>query len=392
MKNLFIMSTNTPSQVFVEVVNNLPKDNTVKRTLCNCKGRMYPKKPQNLSELSITGDWTLYKNERFLLYNSGPDSDERTINFSLDDGLQYITDANNWFCDGNFSLSPEHFLQLYVIRVKKRDVFVTAVYCLLERKAKSTYKKMFSILYEKCAERNFFPDPKVLHIDFEQATIQAAREIIGFELEIRGCFYHLCQNTYRKIQNLGLQKLYTNNDSFSHFCGMLDGLAGLAFLPLHKIDEGMNFLKTVVPPEADELLEYFDCTYVTGTYKKVGSGECIKLRRIKAMYQPKIWNVHESTLNGEHRTNNMCESWNNRFKHVVGHNHLTIWKLIDKMRQEISVNIAKIELNEIGLTSKRKENTLEHRLQILCQRSADNEPVDLILLNISHCLRKRSRE
>lgn len=174
---------------------------------------------------------------------------------------------------------------------------------------------------------------------------------------------------------------------------MLDGLAGLAFLPLHKIDEGMNFLKTVVPPEADELLEYFDCTYVMGTYKKVGSGECIKLRRIKAMYPPEIWNVHESTLNGEHRTNNMCESWNNRFKHVVGHNHLTIWKLIDKMRQEISVNIAKIELNEIGLTSKRKENTLEQRLQILCQRSADNEPVDLLILqNISHCLRKRSRE
>ncbi|KAL5245040.1 hypothetical protein ACI65C_012450 [Semiaphis heraclei] len=69
-----------------------------------------------------------------------------------------------------------------------------------------------------------------------------------------------------------------------------------------------------------------------------------------------------------------------------------IWELIDKMRQEMSVDIAKIELNDIGLTSKRKENTLEHRLQILCQRSADNEPVDVILQNISHCLRKRSRE
>ncbi|KAL4097048.1 hypothetical protein QTP88_021886 [Uroleucon formosanum] len=64
MKNVFIMSTNTPSQVFAEVVNNLlkealismPKENIVKRTLRNCKGRMYPKKPQNLSELSITGD------------------------------------------------------------------------------------------------------------------------------------------------------------------------------------------------------------------------------------------------------------------------------------------------------------------------------------------------
>jgi len=52
-------------------------------------------------------------------------------------------------------------------------------------------------------------------------------------------------------------------------------LDGLAFLPLHKMYEGMNYLKTVVLPEAIELLEYFDCTYVTDTYKKVGWGECI---------------------------------------------------------------------------------------------------------------------
>lgn len=122
------MSTNTPSQVFAEVVNNLqrealkslPNENTVKRTLRNCKGRMYPKNPQNLSELSITGDWTLYKNKRFLLYDSGPDSDERVIIFSLDDGLRYITDANNWFCDGNFSLSPDHFFTTICYKSKKK--------------------------------------------------------------------------------------------------------------------------------------------------------------------------------------------------------------------------------------------------------------------------------
>jgi len=52
------MSTNTHtiSIVFAEVVSNLPKEalksmpkeNTVKNTLRNCKGLMYPKKPQNL--------------------------------------------------------------------------------------------------------------------------------------------------------------------------------------------------------------------------------------------------------------------------------------------------------------------------------------------------------
>jgi len=68
-----------------------------------------------------------------------------------------------------------------------------------------------------------------------------------------------------------------------------------------------------------DLLEYFGCRYITGTYKKV---ECIKLYRIKALYLPEIWNVHESTLNGEHRTNNICERWNNRFIQVKGHNYI----------------------------------------------------------------------
>jgi len=51
----------------------------------------------------------------------------------------------------------------------------------------------------------FVPDPWFLHVDFEKAVIIAASNIFGSELEIRGCFYHLCQRTFRKIQDLGLQ-------------------------------------------------------------------------------------------------------------------------------------------------------------------------------------------
>jgi len=65
--------------------------------------------------------------------------------------------------------------------------------------------------------------------------------------------------------------------------------------------------------------------------KKIGLGECIILNQIKELNPPEIWNAHESTLNGEYRTNNICESWNNRLKNVVEHNHPMILNLIDKM-------------------------------------------------------------
>jgi len=36
------------------------------------------------------------------------------------------------------------------------------------------------------------------------------------------------------------------------------------------------------------------------------------------------WNVHiKTTINGYHRTNNKCESWNNRFSILVDHSHPT---------------------------------------------------------------------
>jgi len=61
---------------------------------------------------------------------------------------------------------------------------------------------------------------------------------------------------------------------FSHFCGVLD-----VFLPLHEIYEGMNYLKTVVPPETNELQQYFVCRYIRyGNIQKCWFRECIKPR------------------------------------------------------------------------------------------------------------------
>src|SRR6218665_699646 len=51
----------------------------------------------------------------------------------------------------------------------------------------------------------------------------------GQQVNVTGCFYHLTQSTWRKIQELGLSVAYRDNKTLKHFCGMLDGLA---FLPL----------------------------------------------------------------------------------------------------------------------------------------------------------------
>jgi len=62
-----------------------------------------------------------------------------------------------------------------------------------------------------------------------------------------------------------MTELYRNDDEVKHFCGML---YGLAFLPQDKMQEGMQYLKHHIPQEMDALVQYFDATYVSGTFRR----------------------------------------------------------------------------------------------------------------------------
>src|SRR6218665_480377 len=49
---------------------------------------------------------------------------------------------------------------------------------------------------------------------FEKAAITAALETIP-NVEVHGCFFHLCQNIFRKVQTSGLQERYQKDEAFS---------------------------------------------------------------------------------------------------------------------------------------------------------------------------------
>lgn len=155
-------------------------------------------------------------------------------------------------------------------------MFVTAVYCILQKKNQSTYEEIFSVILNECQARDLHPDPLNVHLDFEIAAINAAKNIFGSHITIHGCFYHLCQSTHRKIQKLGLSGIHKNDINFRQFCGMLDGLA---FLPQDKVLEGMACLKEIMPPDAEDLLTYFDSYYVNGSYRRVGSASTLHFKR-----------------------------------------------------------------------------------------------------------------
>ena len=71
----------------------------------------------------------------------------------------------------------------------------------------------------------------------------------------------------------------------------------LAFLPLNIIEDGVIYLRGVMPPAAAPLLDYFVQTYVTGNTTVGGVA-----RRQKPVFQPTSWNVFDVTRDGGDRT------------------------------------------------------------------------------------------
>jgi hypothetical protein len=58
--------------------------------------------------------------------------------------------------------------------------------------------------------------PTEIVIDFEQAIHSAVAEVF-FNAKIRGCRFYLGQSWWRKIQSLGLTKMYNTNTDESHY-------------------------------------------------------------------------------------------------------------------------------------------------------------------------------
>jgi len=139
------------------------------------------------------------------------------------------------------------------------------------------------VLVNKCPDLDYHLSPRTVVCDFEVAVHNAVRNKLGHDISIQGCFFHLRQSTYRKIQELGLSGVYKEDVQFSMFCNQIDSLA---FLPCEDVLQGMECLKQIAPPEAEELVHYFDSTYVSGSYRRVGGEETLRVRRIPPRFPP----------------------------------------------------------------------------------------------------------
>ena len=260
---------------------------SLKRTLRRHKRGNRPPEPATLADLEVDDEWSTTGGtdpENFMIHDSGAQSADRVIVFATDEALRHLGQAHEWFIDGTFACAPKLFHQLYVIRAPLGDTSVTCVYAFMTGKSQALYEELFRSVNNKCSQLGFQLDPSVVISDFEQAVIGAVQNVFGNHVCNRCCFYHLTQSTWRRVQETGLASEYKSNPDVRHFCGMIDGLA---FLPLSDVSEGMTYLRSIAPTEAQPVLDYFDSTYVSGSLRPIqrpGHTLRMRFRRIRPAF------------------------------------------------------------------------------------------------------------
>ncbi len=164
--------------------------------------------------------------------------------------------------------------------------------------------------------------------DFEKAAISAFEEEFPMVV-VTGCFYHLSQSVYRRIQSEGLVTDYITDEALGKYLRMLPALA---LLPTDTVvpafEEAFDEDYPLYDRRAQSVIDYFEDTYI---------GRSRRRGRDSPLFPIGLWNVHERSLRGAARTNNAIEGWHNAFQSHMGSNSPNIWRFITILRREVGL-------------------------------------------------------
>ncbi|CAI6345166.1 unnamed protein product [Macrosiphum euphorbiae] len=142
---------------------------------------------------------------------------------------------------------------------------------------------------------------------------------------------------WHHVQEFGLQKKYSEDPEFALQLRMLPALA---FVPKDDVISSYSVLiESNYYTENEEILEQF-LDYFENTW--LG-----KLDRRRRRKQPKIeiemWNCFLIIEQDIATTNNSIEGWHNCFTSILSGKHPSIWRFIEALKKEESINRLKIE-------------------------------------------------
>jgi len=144
------------------------------------------------------------------------------------------------FIDGEFTLTPPLFSQVFVILAKRAEYVFPVMYALLPNN-QETYDGLFGII------KTIWPlfNPTSISLGFEMAVINSVRQ--GFpRAELHGCLFHLKKSMRRQLSENGLLQHYNAELRFALHVRMI---VALAFVRINNLDDAFDALSNELANE-----------------------------------------------------------------------------------------------------------------------------------------------
>ena len=230
------------AQASQAVAVNMPRLDNVKRAVRRYRegDNALPANPHHRAAIPVIPQnfAVTTHGDRFLLHDSGVGDVNRILVFATDDALALLRQSDHWFGDGTFDVSPLIFFQVYTIHAICQGKVVPCIYALLPNKTGQTYGRLLT----EVANNMNGHAPTDMLFDFEQAAFNAARATFP-GIEVKGCFFHLCQNIWSRVQKNGLEPLYEADDDFAI---LMRSISALAFVPEADVPQAFFVLETEI--------------------------------------------------------------------------------------------------------------------------------------------------
>ena len=95
-----------------------------------------------------------------------------------------------------------------------------------------------------------------------------------------------------------------------------------------------------------------------------------KLKKFDPLFDLAFWNMYDQTIGDLPRTNNVLEDWHRRFQANVGAYHPNVWKFIDILKRERSlnhVNISQVRADHQPEPQRRRYQDSNRRIKNIVQ-------------------------
>lgn len=272
---------------------------------------------------------------QFLLRDTLPDDDEledegdaneyeeelqrRLLIFGTNAMVNVLKNATEWMMDATFKVVPSLFYQLLIIHAIFNGHVFPVLYILMPNKQEDTYNRALNMVKNIVGVNQ---SPQLVVADLELGLHNAILQTWP-DVELQGCYFHLTQAIWRKVQELGLATAYINREDVRD---MTKALAALAFLLPEQVADEFDNLKDLALDEVYELYSYFELNYVG---RKPARGP-----RRRPRFQISMWNVRRRTQQGVPRTNNKIEAFHYAVQAMFDGVHPNIWKCLRGLQRE----------------------------------------------------------